>query len=100
LTEREFRSFGLVAFLQSINIRRIDQVRGQPAVEVVIVHKAVDELSDLIGVTVCDRDQQTLKPNHFVITCIVALVELVPSAELASHGVPEQVMQFDASTAS
>ena len=64
-----------MAFHHLIDISWIDQIRCMPAVKVIFGHEAINELSDLVGVAACDRDRQVLKPNHLVVTRIVALVE-------------------------
>ena len=79
----------------AIDIAGVDQVRGEPAVEVVLRHEAVDKLFQALGGAACDRGRQIPEPDILVVARVVALVELVPPAEFRADRVPQDFEQLD-----
>ena len=72
----------------SIDVCRIDQVRREPAIEVLLSHETVDEFSELVGVAGSDRRRQIFQPYHFVVARVVAFIQFVPAAKFGSDGEP------------
>src|SRR5439155_5279855 len=81
---------------EEVDVLRRDQVGHRPAVEVVLGHALLGEAPERLRLAarlghVQGDDADGLRPAR-----VVALVQLVPPAELGPHGVPEELHQLDA----
>ena len=79
---------------------RVDEVGDGPAVQVVFGHALLGEAGHGIGQAGLLRGEQEFRPDVFMVSGVVALVEFVPAAELGADRVPESFITLTRSTAS
>src|SRR5262245_29682394 len=73
---------------------RIGEIGYAPAVEIVFGETGFGEPLEPVGVAGCHRAEERVAADFLSRSAVVDLVELVPSAEFAGHGVPQQLHQF------
>src|SRR6267378_7759846 len=81
---------------EEVDVLRRDQVGYGPAVEIVLGHALLGEAPELLRLAARLGHLQRQDADGLGGTGVVAFVELVPATELGSHGVPEQLHEFDA----
>src|SRR5215468_7655071 len=76
--------------------RRVDEILGRPAVQVVLGHARLRELLPAVVLSRRQRAEERVAADLLVAARVVDLIELVAAAELAADGVPEELHQLDA----
>src|SRR5262245_66151404 len=77
-------------------LARIGEVGHLPAVEIVFGHAFLGEALEAVGIAGGLRAEQAVAADLLGRAAVVDLVELVPAAELAGHGVPQELEQLHA----
>src|SRR4051812_11319686 len=72
-----------------------DEVRHRPAVQVVLGQAGLGEPLHGIGLALRLRGEEQLGADVLVVAGVVALVQLVPAAELGADGVPQGLHDLD-----
>src|SRR6516165_602296 len=77
------------------DVVRIDEIRYDPAAEVVFGHAGIGERLPAIVLARGDGPQQSEAADFFVAAGVIDLVEFMTSAELGADRVPQQLHQLD-----
>ena len=88
--------FAFAVLHHHADVVRIDQIRHRPAVQIVFGHALLGEAFVFGRLAHHVGHHQSFKADALVIAEVIALVELVPAAELGAHRVPHQLHQLDA----
>src|SRR5215510_13266986 len=75
--------------------RRVHEILGRPAVEVVLRHAALCELLPVVVLPGGEGTEQGVATDFLVAARVVDLVQLVPAAELGAHRVPQELHELD-----
>src|SRR6188768_2060443 len=78
------------------DVVRIEPGVGDPALLVVVGHAGIGERDHAVVGAGAPGVEQRLNADVFVITRVVDLIELMPSAELGADRIPQQLHDLDA----